>query len=318
MPPRRILDRLGGDGGARFPQGFGIVSTFKTVDTCAAEFAGKTEYHYKTYDEPFAVSPTAALRVAADEITPCDKPKAMILGAGPNRIGQGIEFDYCCVHASYALADAGFETIMVNCNPETVSTDYDTSDRLYFEPLTYEDVMDIVDVEHSKGVVVTLGGQTPLKLARQLERSGVKIMDTKPESIDLAEDRERFSAILDELSIPYPAAGMATSFEEAKRVAERIGFPLLVRPSYVLGGRGMVIAYDASSLEGYMQEAARITPDHPVYLDRFLEGAIECDVDALCDGSARQPHGSLRIQCYRRVPGEMRRARHGGAQHRPA
>ena len=250
----------------------GVVPVFKTVDTCAAEFESLTEYHYKTYE------------LGNSEIRPSDKKRAMILGAGPNRIGQGIEFDYCCVHASYALHDAGYETIMVNCNPETVSNDYDTSDRLYFEPLTYEDVMDIVDVEQPDGVVVTLGGQTPLKLARALQDSGVHIMGTKPEAIDLAEDRDRFSEILDELSITYPAAGMASSFEEACQVADRIGFPLLVRPSYVLGGRGMVIAYDAQYLEKYMAEAARITPDHPVYLDRFLEGAIESDVDALCDG----------------------------------
>ena len=250
----------------------GVVPVFKTVDTCAAEFESLTEYHYKTYE------------LGNSEVHPSDKKRAMILGAGPNRIGQGIEFDYCCVHASYALHDAGYETIMVNCNPETVSTDYDTSDRLYFEPLTYEDVMDIVDVEQPEGVVVTLGGQTPLKLARALQDSGVHIMGTKPEAIDLAEDRDRFSEILDELSITYPAAGMASSFEEACQVADRIGFPLLVRPSYVLGGRGMVIAYDAQYLEKYMAEAARITPDHPVYLDRFLEGAIESDVDALCDG----------------------------------
>ena len=250
----------------------GVVPVFKTVDTCAAEFESLTEYHYKTYE------------LGNSEIRLSDKKRAMILGAGPNRIGQGIEFDYCCVHASYALHDAGYETIMVNCNPETVSTDYDTSDRLYFEPLTYEDVMDIVDVEQPDGVVVTLGGQTPLKLARALQDSGVHIMGTKPEAIDLAEDRDRFSEILDELSITYPAAGMASSFEEACQVADRIGFPLLVRPSYVLGGRGMVIAYDAQYLEKYMAEAARITPDHPVYLDRFLEGAIESDVDALCDG----------------------------------
>lgn len=250
----------------------GVIPVFKTVDTCAAEFESRTEYHYKTYEK------------GGGEIRPATKKRAMILGAGPNRIGQGIEFDYCCVHASYALHDAGFETIMVNCNPETVSTDYDTSDRLYFEPLTYEDVMDIIDVEQPDGVVVTLGGQTPLKLARALEDAGVNVMGTKPEAIDLAEDRDRFSAILDELAITYPAAGMASSFEEACRVADRIGFPLLVRPSYVLGGRGMVIAYDAQYLERYMAEATRITPDHPVYLDRFLEGAIECDVDALCDG----------------------------------
>ena len=204
----------------------------------------------------------------------------MILGAGPNRIGQGIEFDYCCVHASYALAARGFETIMVNCNPETVSTDYDTSDRLYFEPLTYEDVMDVIDVERPDGVVVTLGGQTPLKLARMLEESGVNIMGTKPDAIDFAEDRERFAALLDKLGIMYPPAGQATSFEEAEAVAAHIGYPLLVRPSYVLGGRGMMIAYDAEHLRDYMAEAARISPDYPVYLDRFLEGAIESDVDA--------------------------------------
>ena len=267
-----------------YRKGLGVVPTFKTVDTCAAEFATATEYHYKTYEEPYRAAAGAPMREAVPEVTPSSKPKAMILGAGPNRIGQGIEFDYCCVHASYALAEAGYETIMVNCNPETVSTDYDTSDRLYFEPLTYEDVMDVVDVERPDGVVVTLGGQTPLKLARALQRAGVPIMGTSPEAIDLAEDRERFSAVLDELGITYPAAGMATSFEDARRVADRLGFPLLVRPSYVLGGRGMAISYDAASLERYMAEAARITNDHPVYLDRFLEGAIECDVDALCDG----------------------------------
>lgn len=188
------------------------------------------------------------------------------------------------MHASYALAARGFETIMVNCNPETVSTDYDTSDRLYFEPLTYEDVMDVIDVERPDGVVVTLGGQTPLKLARMLEESGVNIMGTKPDAIDFAEDRERFAALLDKLGIMYPPAGQATSFEEAEAVAAHIGYPLLVRPSYVLGGRGMMIAYDAEHLRDYMAEAARISPDYPVYLDRFLEGAIESDVDALCDG----------------------------------
>lgn len=264
-----------------YRKALGVIPVFKTVDTCAAEFESLTEYHYKTYDK------------GASEVVPSPKKKAMILGAGPNRIGQGIEFDYCCVHASYALHDMGFETIMVNCNPETVSTDYDTSDKLYFEPLTYEDVMDIVDVESPDGVVVTLGGQTPLKLARPLEQAGVHIMGTKPEAIDLAEDRDRFAAILDELHITYPAAGMASSFEEACQVADRIGFPLLVRPSYVLGGRGMVIAYDARYLERYMTEAARITPDHPVYLDRFLEGAIECDVDALCDGESVYVGGIL-------------------------
>jgi len=247
--------------------------TFKAVDTCAAEFEAFTPYYYKTYEDD-------------DEVTAAEKPRAMILGAGPNRIGQGIEFDYCCVHAAYALHDMGFETVMVNCNPETVSTDYDTSDRLYFEPLTFEDVMDIVDVEQPAGVVVTFGGQTPLKLAHALEAAGVPIMGTKPEAIDLAEDRRRFSAILDELGIAYPSAGTASSFEEAVAVAKRIGFPLLVRPSYVLGGRGMVIAYNEEYLESYMVEATRISPDHPVLLDKFLEGAIEVDVDAVCDGDA--------------------------------
>ncbi len=267
-----------------YRKGLGVVPCMKTVDTCAAEFASATEYHYKTYEGLMRTAPTAHRAAAGDEVSPCAKPKAMILGAGPNRIGQGIEFDYCCVHASYALAEQGFETIMVNCNPETVSTDYDTSDRLYFEPLTYEDVMDVIDVERPDGVVVTLGGQTPLKLARMLQESGVRIMGTQPDAIDLAEDRERFSAVLDRLDIMYPPAGMATSFEEAEAVAARIGYPLLVRPSYVLGGRGMMIAYDAEHLREYMAEAARVSPDYPVYLDRFLEGAIESDVDALCDG----------------------------------
>ncbi len=251
----------------------GVRPAFKTVDTCAAEFASQTAYHYKTYD-------ASETEVASDG----QKKKVMILGAGPNRIGQGIEFDYCCVHASYALHDEGYETIMVNCNPETVSTDYDTSDKLYFEPLTFEDVMDVCDAEKPDGVIVTLGGQTPLKLAHDLQSAGVKIMGTQPEAIDLAEDRDRFSAILDELEIAYPPAGMAETFEEACEVAKTIGFPLLVRPSYVLGGRGMAIVYDTQHLKTYMTQAAKITPDHPVYLDKFLEGAIEVDVDALCDG----------------------------------
>ncbi len=255
-----------------YRKSIGVIPAFKTVDTCAAEFNSSTAYHYKTYD------------AMASELAPKSRKRAMILGAGPNRIGQGIEFDYCCVHASYALADIGYETIMVNCNPETVSTDYDTSDKLFFEPLTYEDVMDIIDVEDPDGVIVTLGGQTPLKLARPLEAAGVHIMGTSPESIDLAEDRDRFAELLDRLQITYPAAGMANTFEEACQVAERIGFPLLVRPSYVLGGRGMAIVYDSVQLEKYMGQAAKISPDHPVYLDRFLEGAIELDLDALSDG----------------------------------
>ena len=267
-----------------YRKGLGVVPSMKTVDTCAAEFESATEYHYKTYENLMRVAPGARRGVATDEVRACSKPKVMILGAGPNRIGQGIEFDYCCVHACYELAERDYETIMVNCNPETVSTDYDTSDRLYFEPVTYEDVMDIVDVERPVGVITTLGGQTPVNLTRQLAESGVAIMGTQPDSIDFAEDRERFSALLDRLDVMYPPAGMATSFEEAEAVAAQIGYPLLVRPSYVLGGRGMMIAYDAEHLREYMVEAARVSPDHPIYLDRFLEGAYESDVDALCDG----------------------------------
>ncbi len=251
--------------------GLDVRPTFKSVDTCAGEFASSTPYYYKTYE-------------VEEDVIASERRKAMILGAGPNRIGQGIEFDYCCVHAAYALSACGFETIMVNCNPETVSTDYDTSDRLYFEPLTFEDVMDIVEVERPAGVVVTFGGQTPLKLARGLESAGVPIMGTRPEAIDLAEDRKRFATVLDKLEITYPAAGTASTHDEAVEVARRIGFPLLVRPSYVLGGRGMAIAYDAEYLEHFMAEATMISPDHPVLLDRFLEGAIEVDVDAVCDG----------------------------------
>ena len=251
----------------------GVLPAFKTVDTCAAEFASTTSSHYKTYD------------AAETELAPKERKRIIILGAGPNRIGQGIEFDYCCVQASYALAADGYETIMINCNPETVSTDYDTSDMLFFEPLTFEDVMDVVEAVDPDGVILTLGGQTPLKLASALQAAGVPIIGTTPASIDLAEDRDLFSNILDELGISYPAAGMASTYEQACRVAEHIGFPLLVRPSYVLGGRGMAIVYDANQLETYMTQAAQISPDHPIYLDKFLEGAIEVDLDALCDGT---------------------------------
>ncbi len=250
----------------------GVTPVFKKVDTCAGMQESASEYAYKTYDE-------------ISEFAPAEKPRALILGAGPNRIGQGIEFDYCCVHAAYALTDLGYETVMINCNPETVSTDYDTSDRLYFEPLTFEDVMDIVDVEDPAGVVVTLGGQTPLKLASALTELGVPIMGTPYDAIDLAEDRDRFSKLLDELGIVYPASGIAETPDDAVEVARRIGFPLLVRPSYVLGGRGMAIVYDEAYLRKYMTTAAKVTPDHPVYLDTFLEGALEVDVDALCDGT---------------------------------
>ena len=251
----------------------GVRPVFKTVDTCAAEFCSTTAYHYKTYDAD------------ETEVAPKTRKRIMILGAGPNRIGQGIEFDYCCVHASYALAEAGYETIMVNCNPETVSTDYDTSDKLYFEPLTYEDVMDIVEAEDPDGVIVTLGGQTPLKLARPLADAGVPIIGTSPAAIELAEDRDLFANVMDELNITYPAAGDATTFEEACKVAERLGFPLLVRPSFVLGGRGMGIVYGRDQLRTYMAEATKISPDYPVYLDRFLEDAVELDLDCLCDGT---------------------------------
>ena len=255
-------------------QVLGVLPVVKTVDTCAGEFAAHTSYHYLTYEQG-----------GATEHTPASKPRALILCAGPNRIGQGIEFDYCCVHAAYALGELGYETVMVNCNPETVSTDYDTSDRLYFEPLTLEDVMDVVEVERPQGVVVTLGGQTPIKLARQLEAAGVPIMGTQPDAIDLAEDRDRFAGLLDRLEIACPPSTVAFTPEEARVAARTTGYPLIVRPSYVLGGRGMAIVYGPDELASYMDEAARVTPDHPVYLDAFLEDAIELDVDALCDGA---------------------------------
>ena len=249
----------------------GVMPVIKTVDTCGGEFPARTSYHYKTYEW------------GESERREATKPRAMILSAGPNRIGQGIEFDYCCCHAAYALHDKGYETVMVNCNPETVSTDYDTSDRLYFEPLTFEDVMDIVDVEQPAGVICTLGGQTPINLAARLKAAGVPIMGTQPDALDLAEDRERFSALLDELGVAYPTSGVAETYEEAVEVAHRIGFPLLVRPSYVLGGRGMQICYDERHLKSYMEVATRVSKDHPIYLDSFLDAAVELDVDALAD-----------------------------------
>jgi carbamoyl-phosphate synthase large subunit len=251
----------------------GIVPVYKRVDTCGAEFESHTPYLYSTYE-------------AEDEAAPTNQRKIMILGSGPNRIGQGIEFDYCCCHASFALHEAGFETIMVNCNPETVSTDYDTSDRLYFEPLTFEDVMNIVDVEQPEGVIVQFGGQTPLNLAMRLHKSGVKIIGTSPDSIDLAEDRKRFGSLLEELGIPQPENGMASSVDEAREAAGRIGYPVLVRPSYVLGGRAMAIVYDQEQLEKYVLTAVGFTPDRPVLIDKFLEQAAEFDVDALADETA--------------------------------
>ena len=249
-----------------------IIPTFKTVDTCAAEFEAYTPYYYSTYEDE-------------DEVRDSSRKKIMILGGGPNRIGQGIEFDYCCVHGSFALKELDYETIMVNCNPETVSTDYDTSDRLYFEPLTFEDVMNIVDREQPYGAIIQFGGQTPLKLAKELEKAGVKILGTSPESIDLAEDRKRFGQILKKLDIPQAANGTARSFKEAVKVAEKVGYPVLVRPSYVLGGRAMELAYTEAMLKEYMASAVKASPEHPVLIDKFLEGAIEVDVDALSDGS---------------------------------
>ncbi len=259
----------------------GVRRVFKRVDTCAAEFPALTPYLYSTFG-------------VEDEAEPTDRKKVVILGSGPNRIGQGIEFDYCCVHAALALRDAGFETIMVNCNPETVSTDYDTSDRLYFEPLTVEHVMAVLERERPDGVIVQLGGQTPLKLARPLAEAGVPIWGTPPEAIDLAEDRKRFGALLAAEGILQPEAGTATSLEEGVEVARRIGFPVLVRPSYVLGGRAMAICYDEASLAGYMREAAEVSPGAPVLLDRFLDDAIELDVDLLCDGERAVVAGVLR------------------------
>ncbi len=249
----------------------GIRPTFHCVDTCAAEFPAFTPYLYSSYE-------------SEDEAAPTERPKVLILGSGPNRIGQGIEFDYCCCHAVFGLQAHGYETIMVNCNPETVSTDYDTADRLYFEPLTLEDVLNIVDIEQPQGVLVQFGGQTPLKLARGLEAAGVPIWGTSPDAIDLAEDRDRFGALLDELDIPAPAHGSATSTSEALVVAGQIGYPVVVRPSYVLGGRAMAIVYDDESLDRYMREAVDASPEHPILIDRFLEDAFEMDVDAVSDG----------------------------------
>ena len=253
----------------------GVKPVFKLVDTCAAEFESLTPYMYSCYDEE-------------DEAAPTAKKKVIILGSGPNRIGQGIEFDYCCCHAAFALRDDGYETIMVNCNPETVSTDYDTSDRLYFEPLTLEDVLAVYEHEASGGaeigMIVQFGGQTPLNLALPLKAAGVPIIGTSPESIDLAEDRKRFGKLITELGIPQPPGAMATSVEEALAGAKRVEYPVLVRPSYVLGGRAMVIAYDDADVVRYMNSAIEYSQERPVLVDHFLEDAQEVDVDALCDG----------------------------------
>jgi carbamoyl-phosphate synthase large subunit len=251
--------------------GHGIRATFKTVDTCAAEFEAHTPYLYSTYEEE-------------DEAPPSDRRKVIILGSGPNRIGQGIEFDYCCVHAAFALREQGVEAIMVNCNPETVSTDYDTSDRLYFEPLTLEDVLNIVEKEKPLGLIIQFGGQTPLKLAVPLREAGVPILGTSPDAIDRAEDRQRFNALIGELGLRQAAGATVRSLAEAQTIAGTIGYPVLVRPSYVLGGRAMQIVHDDQDLVRYMTEAVRVAPDHPILVDKFLEDAIEIDVDAVCDG----------------------------------
>ena len=260
----------------------GVQAVFKRIDTCAAEFEAQTPYMYSTYEAP-------AFGDVECEARPSDKKKVVILGGGPNRIGQGIEFDYCCCHACYALTEAGYETIMVNCNPETVSTDYDTSDRLYFEPLTFEHVMEILRVEQDNGtlhgVIVQFGGQTPLKLANALEQEGIPILGTTPDAIDLAEDRERFQALVNDLGLKQPKNGIASTDAQALEIAKDLGFPLVIRPSYVLGGRAMEIVRDMTQLERYIKEAVVVSGDSPVLLDSYLAGAVECDVDALCDGT---------------------------------
>ncbi|MDT7699912.1 MAG: carbamoyl-phosphate synthase large subunit [Pseudonocardiales bacterium] len=277
-----IRSEFAGEDGIRaLRHRLGIRPVYKTVDTCAAEFAARTPYHYSAYETDPA---------AESEIAPqTEKPKVLILGSGPNRIGQGIEFDYSCVHAVMALREAGFETVMVNCNPETVSTDYDTADRLYFEPLTFEDVLEVVHAEQQSGtvagVIVQLGGQTPLGLAQRLTAAGVPVVGTSAAAIDLAEDRGAFGEVLRRAKLPAPAFGMATSFDQARDIAARIGYPVLVRPSYVLGGRGMEIVYDDATLAGYIARATAISQERPVLVDRFLDDAIEIDVDALCDGT---------------------------------
>jgi len=286
-------------------QGVGVNAVFKTVDTCAAEFASSTPYHYATYERPLErITADGSLELIPpeNEVTPESRRKVMILGGGPNRIGQGIEFDYCCVHASFALREAGFATVMVNSNPETVSTDYDTSDRLYFEPLTLEDVLNVIEVEKPEGVIVQFGGQTPLKLAIPLLRwlgspagvaTGARIWGTSPESIDTAEDREQFEAILRRLAIRQPRNGLARSEAEARAVAAEVGYPVVVRPSYVLGGRAMEVVHGEAELNRYMREAVTVEPDHPVLIDQYLDNATEVDVDALCDATGAVVIGGL-------------------------
>ena len=286
--------------------GLGIRAVFKTVDTCAAEFASTTPYHYSTYERPLQrldADGTLTTLPPANEVERSEtERKVMILGGGPNRIGQGIEFDYCCCHASFAAQEQGIASVMVNSNPETVSTDYDTSDSLYFEPLTLEDVLNVIEAERPDGIVVQFGGQTPLKLAIPLMRwldsdegrsTGTRIWGTSPESIDRAEDREQFEAILSELEIRQPRHGLARSEAEARTVATRVGYPVVVRPSYVLGGRAMEVVFDQEELNRYMREAVQVEPDHPVLIDQYLENAIEVDVDALCDCESNVVIGGL-------------------------
>ena len=288
----RLAKLTGRDEGQvrRARQNLGVTAVFKRIDTCAAEFEAQTPYMYSTYEAP-------AMGEAECEARPSDRKKVVILGGGPNRIGQGIEFDYCCCHACFALTDQGYETIMVNCNPETVSTDYDTSDRLYFEPLTFEHVMEILRVEQERGtlhgVIVQFGGQTPLKLAHALEEAGIPILGTSPDAIDLAEDRERFQGLVEELGLKQPANGIASSKEEALAVAEKIGFPLVIRPSYVLGGRAMEIVRDRAALERYIDTAVVVSGSSPVLLDSYLSGAVEVDVDCLSDGTATHVAGIM-------------------------
>ena len=289
----------------RHRQGLGVNALFKTVDTCAAEFASSTPYHYASYERPIerlTADGRLELVPAESEVQPETRRKVLILGGGPNRIGQGIEFDYCCVHASFDLQAEGFATVMLNSNPETVSTDYDTSDRLYFEPLTLEDVLNVIEAERPEGVIVQFGGQTPLKLALPLLRwlaspeglaTGTRLWGTSPESIDSAEDREQFEAILRRLEIRQPRNGLARSQAEARAVADRVGYPVVVRPSYVLGGRAMEVVFDGEELNRYMVEAVQVEPDHPVLIDQYLENAIEVDVDALCDHSGQVVIGGL-------------------------
>ncbi len=286
-------------------QTLGIIPVFKTVDTCAAEFASTTPYHYSTYERPLQRLTPAGQLLKLDpqtEVLPDQRRKVMILGGGPNRIGQGIEFDYCCCHASFAAQDGGMATVMVNSNPETVSTDYDTSDRLYFEPLTLEDVLNVIEVERPDGVIVQFGGQTPLKLAIPLMRwlktapgleTGTQIWGTSPESIDQAEDREQFERILRDLEIRQPRNGLARTEAQARDVAAKVGYPVVVRPSYVLGGRAMEVVFDEQELNRYMQEAVQVEPDHPVLIDQYLENAVEVDVDALCDRDGKVVIGGL-------------------------